>query len=161
MSQHAQKGSLKVFDASAYCVGIVVSEFNSDITSKLLESTLEKCREYGVLEKNITIHKVSGCIEIPLIISTMAMKGIQEKKFDCLVALGVVMRGETSHFDYVCNFITDGVLRVTLDHSTPIGFGIITCDTPAQAHARYSFGSHAVEAVLQSAKILREYYASR
>jgi 6,7-dimethyl-8-ribityllumazine synthase len=157
MSQHAQKGNLEVFDASAYCVGIVVSEFNSDITSKLLESALEKCAEYGVLEKDITIHKVSGCVEMPLILSVMAEKGLQKKKFDCLIALGVVMRGDTAHFDYVCDFVTQGVLRVNLDQNIPIGFGIITCDTIEQARVRYGFGCHAVEASLQSAKILKEY----
>jgi 6,7-dimethyl-8-ribityllumazine synthase len=153
MSQHAERGNLEIFDASDYKIGIVCSEFNSDITGKLLESAREKCATYGIRKENIIVHKVSGCVEIPLLLDVMA----KMRSFDALVALGVVMQGETAHFDYVCSLVTDGVLRVTLDHSIPVGFGVITCDTSEQAHARYSFGSHAVEAAVQSAKILKQY----
>jgi 6,7-dimethyl-8-ribityllumazine synthase len=153
MSQDAQRGAFKVFNASNYRIGIVVSEFNSDVTEGMLARATEKLGEYSVQQSNIVVHRVPGSVEIPLVLNTMA----KSKKFDCLIALGVVMRGETAHFDYVCNIVTDGVLRVMLDHSIPVGFGIVTCDTTEQAKARLSFGSHAVEAVLQQSKILMDY----
>ena len=153
MSQNANTGEFKIFDASEYRVGIVCAEFNSDITSLVLKDSLAKCEDYGVLKKNIVIHKVHGCVEIPLILHKMAQTG----EFDCLVALGVVIRGETAHFDYVCNIVSEGVLRVSLDNYIPVGFGILTCENKEQAEKRINFGGHSVEAALHSSKIIKEY----
>ncbi|MEI6659911.1 MAG: 6,7-dimethyl-8-ribityllumazine synthase [bacterium] len=149
----SQKGDFKEFDASKYKVGIVCAEFNNDIAQGLLAEALAECAKYKISSKNITVHKVAGAVELPLILSKMA----KSKKFNVLVALGTVIQGDTPHFDYVCKFATEGILRVSLDNSIAIGFGVITCNTHVQAKIRTNFGSHAVAAALHSAKILKEY----
>ncbi len=139
------------FDASSYRVGIVVAQFNGKITGALLASARQKLADYRVPDANITVHRVAGSVEIPLILQTLAKSG----NVDCLVALGTIIRGETAHFEYVAKIVSEGVLRVTLDHSIPIGFGILTLENAAQAESRLDFGGHAVEAALQSAEILK------
>lgn len=139
------------FDASTYRVGIVVAQFNGKITELMLESAQTKLTEYHVPQKNITIHRVAGSIEIPLILQTLAKNG----KVDCLIALGTIIRGETVHFDYVAKIVSEGILRVMLDHSIPVGFGILTLENEAQAESRLGFGGHAAEAALQSAYLLK------
>jgi 6,7-dimethyl-8-ribityllumazine synthase len=149
--QNAEKGEFGVFDASSYKVGIVSAQFNKDIADALLKSALAKCEEYKILKENITVYKVPGSVEIPVILEKMA----ESKKYDCLVALGTIIRGGTPHFDYVAKIVSEGVLRVMLDHCTPVGFGVLTCDNKDQALARPEAGAGAMEAGLQSAKILK------
>ena len=139
----------KIFDASRLKVGIVVSRFNEEVTSKLLESTLAILREYKVKEKNIKVVSVSGSVETPLALQRMA----KSKKHDCLVALGAVIKGKTDHYTYVCKMVQEGVLRVMLDYSTPVGFGVLTTDTEEQALARVDFGAHAAAAALELAHL--------
>ncbi len=139
----------EVFDASRLKVGIVVSRFNSEITDKLLESALRTLREYKVKEKNIKIVKVAGSVETPFVLQKLA----KSKKFDCLVALGAVIKGETDHYTYVCKMAQEGVLRVMLDYSMPIGFGILMVDNLEQAKERIGSGGSAVSAVLELTNI--------
>ncbi len=136
------------FDAANFKVGIVVSRFNEPITKKLLESALKELELNNVIEKNIQVRSVAGAVEIPFALQALA----REKKFNCLVALGCVIRGATPHFDYVCKMAQEGVLRVSLDHHLPIGFGIITVNNEAQARARYHVGGEAVAAALELAR---------
>jgi len=150
--QHAIKESFKVFDASNYKVGLVVSRFNTDITEKLRDSALAMLAAYSVIPANIKVLEVAGAIELPLVLQKLAKTGT----YTCLVALGAVIRGDTTHYDYVCGMAADGVLRVMLDTNTPIGFGVLTCENMDQAIARLDVGGSATEAALQSAKILRE-----
>lgn len=110
-------------------VGVVTSRFNSEVTSKLEEgaiSYLESCE--GV---EIFAALVPGAVEIPL-----ACQAFFEAGCDGVVALGVVIRGDTSHYDYVCNSVTDGVTRLMLDYKKPIGFGVLTTENEEQAFAR-------------------------
>lgn len=110
-------------------VGVVTARFNSEITSKLEEgaiSYLESCE--GV---EIFAALVPGAVEIPL-----ACQAFLEAGCDGVVALGVVIRGDTSHYDYVCNSVTDGVTRLMLDYKKPIGFGVLTTENEEQALAR-------------------------
>ncbi|MEK7574671.1 MAG: 6,7-dimethyl-8-ribityllumazine synthase [Patescibacteria group bacterium] len=137
----------KVFDASRLKVGIAVSRFNKDITDKLLATALATLREYQVLEKNITVVSVPGSVETPFALQRLA----KTKKYDCLVALGAVIKGETDHYMFVCKMIQEGVLRVMLDYSIPIGFGVLTVDTLAQAEARANLGGGAPAAALELA----------
>lgn len=148
----AERSQFEKFDASNYKVGIVVALFNSDITMALLNQALEMLKNYKVKADNIYFCKVAGSIEIPLILKTLA----ETKKYDCLIALGAVIRGETAHFDYVCKIVSEGVLKVMLDYGIPIGFGILTTNTLQQAQARIDAGAAAVEAALQSANIIKE-----
>lgn len=140
------------FDASGYQVGIVVSQFNQPITDALLASAQAKLQNYAVPTDQITIIKVAGSVELPLQLQHLAKSG----QYQCLVALGAVIEGETKHFDYVCKIVSDGILRVQLDFDIPIGFGVITCQTEAQAQARLDWGASATEAALQAAHSLTQ-----
>ncbi len=139
----------KVFDASRLKVGVVVSRFNGKITEKLLESATLTLHEYRVTEKNIKIASVAGSVEIPLALQKFA----RTKKYDCLVALGAVIKGETDHYTYVCKMVQEGVLRVMLDYSIPVGFGVLTANTAEQAEARTESGGGAAAAALELANL--------
>ncbi|MDP2599938.1 MAG: 6,7-dimethyl-8-ribityllumazine synthase [Deltaproteobacteria bacterium] len=149
--QNTNNGIFKDFDASGYRLGIVVAQFNKDITDGLLQTALAKASKYNIPEENVKIFMVAGSIEIPVILKAMA----ESKKYDCLVALGAVIRGETAHFEYVAKVVSEGILRVQLDSGIPVGFGILTCENVAQAKVRINFGANATEAALQSAKLIK------
>jgi 6,7-dimethyl-8-ribityllumazine synthase len=152
MSQNLPKAEFKVFNAESYKVGIVVAVFNPDIGESILASALEKCRLYSIPESNITVHKVAGSVEIPVVLQALA----ETKSYDCLVALGTIIRGETPHFDYVAKIVSEGVLRVMLDYHIPIGFGVLTCENKDQALARVLSGGGALETALQTRKQISE-----
>ena len=132
------------FDASSLKIGVVMASFNSDITESMLSNMLYNCPTYNIDKNNVTICRVPGAVEIPLVLSTMA------KKFDCLVALGCIIRGDTPHFDYVCKYVTEGILRVSLDNHIPIGYGILTLENHEQSATRIISGFGSLEAALQS-----------
>ncbi len=119
-------------------VGIVLSRFNAVIGEKLLASALKALAEAGVADDSITIVSVSGALEAPLALQRMAQSG----DFDALLALGAVIRGETYHFEIVANQSAAGVAAVALDFGIPIGNGILTCETEAQAEARVDAKGH-------------------
>jgi 6,7-dimethyl-8-ribityllumazine synthase len=110
-----------IFDGSAKRVGIVVARFNQAITDALLASAKSYLADCGVPESSIAIISVAGCGEVPFALQKLA----KTKQFDCLVALGCVIRGETPHFDYVCKMVQEGVLQVSLDESIPVGFAAV------------------------------------
>ena len=120
------------FDGSQIRVGLVVSRFNGFITSQLLNGALEALSLYGVKEENIAIVKVPGAFEIALI----CKKLVKTNKYDVIIALGCVIKGETSHYDYVCNEVSKGVASVSLAEGVPILFGVLTTDNIEQAIAR-------------------------
>jgi len=151
MAQGVQRGQFKVFDASSYQMGIVVAQFNRDITEGLLENAFLTAEKYGISQDKIFVSRVPGSVEIPVVLRALA-----EKRFDALVALGCVIQGETNHYDYVCKIVSEGVLRVMMDYGIPVGFGILTCETKEQAMARLDAGGGAVEAALQTLKELEK-----
>ena len=135
-------------------VGIVVSSWNSEITEQLLEHALQLCRQAGTVPP--TVARVPGCIEIPVVAQQLATN------HDAMVALGVVVRGGTPHFEYVCDSVTAGLTRVALDTGVPVGNGVLTCDTRQQAQDRSGGpdaaedkGSDAAAAALATAVVLR------
>lgn len=137
---------LKVtFNASGKRVGIVVSRFNKDITDELLSQARLALSEFGVKKEDSTVLAVPGSVEIPYALQKLA----KTKKYDCLVALGCVIKGETEHFTYVCKMAQEGILRVMLDAHIPIGFGVITANSIEQAKARAKLGRDAVAAALE------------
>ncbi len=113
-------------------VGIVVGRFNEFISGKLLEGALDGLKRHGVEENDINIAWVPGSFEIPLTAQKMAKAG----KYDGLVCLGAVIRGETPHFDYVSAEVTKGIAKVGLDTGIPVVFGVLTTDTIEQAISR-------------------------
>ena len=110
-------------------IGIVVSRFNKDITEKLLEGAEKALKDCGVRSTDVKIVWVPGAFEIPILLQTFSRR----KRFDALIALGAVIRGETPHFDYVCDGVASGTMRVALDAGIPIAFGVLTTDTMQQA----------------------------
>ncbi|MFA7253876.1 MAG: 6,7-dimethyl-8-ribityllumazine synthase [Patescibacteria group bacterium] len=137
------------FDAGHLNIGIVVARFNQDITDELLKFALETLETSRVKRNNIRIIPVAGSVEIPYALQKLA--GM--KKYDCLVALGCIIRGETPHFDYVCKMAQEGVLRVSLDYKIPVGFGVLTVENIDQARDRYHVGGEAALAAVELALI--------
>lgn len=122
---------IAVGDASRLKVGIAVSEFNSDITGSMLTAALETLREWKVPEKAITVMHVPGSFELPL-----ASAKLIKKKVDVVIALGCVIKGETKHDEYIASAVAYGLTTLMITTGTPIGFGVITPNTLAQAKAR-------------------------
>jgi 6,7-dimethyl-8-ribityllumazine synthase len=119
-------------DAQGLKIGIVVSRFNSFVTEKLLEGATDGFTSHGGADENLTIVRVPGAFEIPLIVEKMAASG----KYDALVCLGAVIRGDTPHFDYVCDAVTRGIGDAVRTYKIPIGFGVLTTDDVQQAMER-------------------------
>ena len=132
-------------------VAIVQSRFNPEIGEGLLASALRALREAGVADEQITVVTVPGALEIPLALQRLAQLG----DYDALVALGAVIRGDTFHFDIVANESAAGVASVQLEFGVPVGNGILTCDTEAQAQSRMAAkGGEAALAALELANLL-------
>lgn len=113
-------------------VGIVAARFNEFITSKLLSGAMDGLVRHDVQEEDIHVAWVPGAFEIPLIASKMAKSG----KYDAVICLGAVIRGSTSHYDYVCNEVSKGVAAVGLDSGIPVLFGVLTTENIEQAIER-------------------------
>lgn len=111
---------------------IVVSRFNDFITSRLLEGALDALKRHKCSEENIKIAYVPGSFEISLIAKKLGLT----KKYDAIICLGAIIRGETPHFEYIASQVTRGIERVSLDLEIPVSFGIITADTIEQAIER-------------------------
>ena len=113
-------------------VGIVAARFNEFITSKLLDGALDGLKRHDVCEEDIHVAWVPGAFEIPLIASKMAKSG----KYDAVICLGAVIRGPTSHYDYVCNEVSKGIAAVSLESGVPVMFGVLTTENIEQAIER-------------------------
>ena len=111
---------------------IVVSRFNDFITSKLVDGALDCLLRHEVKDEDITLIKVPGAFEIPL----AAQKLAESKKYDGVICLGAVIRGATTHYDYVCSEVSKGIAKITLDTGLPVGFGIVTTENIEQAIER-------------------------
>ena len=112
--------------------GIIASRFNDFITSRLIDCALDALIRSGAEDKDITLLKVPGAFEIPLAAQKMAKQG----KYDALICLGAVIRGATTHYDYVCAEVSKGIASVSLDSGIPVMFGILTTETIEQAIER-------------------------
>jgi 6,7-dimethyl-8-ribityllumazine synthase len=141
-------------EASGLTLAIVATRWHPRIGEALLESALSTAKHCGIDEPYVA--RVAGAVEIPVVAQALA------QSYDAVVALGVVIRGDTPHFDYVCDAVTAGLTRVALDARTPVGNGVLTCDTEEQALARAGLpgstedkGRDAVLAALDIAVLLR------
>ena len=142
-------------DASEVSLAIVASTWHTTICDALLDGALRAAKQLGVVEPKVV--RVLGAIEIPVVAQALAAK------YDAVVALGVVIRGETPHFDYVCDAVTQGLTRVSLDQSTPVANGVLTTNTETQALDRAGLpnsgedkGAQAAAAALSTALVLRD-----
>ncbi|MEY8319486.1 6,7-dimethyl-8-ribityllumazine synthase [Lachnospiraceae bacterium 46-61] len=113
-------------------IALVASRFNEFIVSKLISGAVDGLKRHNVSDDDITLAWVPGAFEIPLIASKLAKSG----KYDAVICLGAVIRGATSHYDYVCNEVSKGVAHVSLETGIPVLFGVLTTDTIEQAIER-------------------------
>ncbi len=113
-------------------IAIVAARFNSFIVSKLVDGALDALRRHETEEDNITIMWVPGAFEIPLAASKLA----KSKQYDAVICLGAVIRGSTSHYDYVCNEVSKGIAAVSLENDIPVMFGVLTTENIEQAIER-------------------------
>ena len=113
-------------------IGIVVARFNEFITSKLLGGAIDGLVRHGMNEEDVDVAWVPGAFEIPLIAKKMAKSG----KYDAVIALGAVIRGSTSHYDYVCNEVSKGVAAASMESGVPVMFGVVTTENIEQAIER-------------------------
>ena len=113
-------------------IGIVCARFNEFITTKLLGGAMDGLRRHEVPEENISVAWVPGAFEIPLVARKMAKSG----KYDAVICLGAVIRGSTSHYDYVCIEVSKGIASVSLDAGIPVMFGVVTTENIEQAIER-------------------------
>ncbi len=133
-------------------VGIVVSEWNGDITNNLLNGALEALAEFGVNETDIIVRWVPGSFELPF----GAQSLIVRHEPDAVICLGCVIRGETSHFDYVCQACSQGIMHVGLETGIPVIFGVLTDDTKQQSIDRSggAHGNKGTEAAISALKMM-------
>lgn len=117
---------------SEHRFAIIVSQFNQSITQKLLQGSLDYLHESGIATQQIQIVQVPGAVEIPLVAQLLA----KSQHYHALICLGAVIRGETSHYDYVCKQVSDGCQRVMLDFEVPVIFGVLTTENEEQAYER-------------------------
>jgi 6,7-dimethyl-8-ribityllumazine synthase len=142
-------------DASALRVAVVAARWHATVMDGLLAGAARALAEAGVIRQ--TVVRVPGTFELPVAAAALA-----DARYDVVVALGVVIRGGTPHFEYVCAAATEGLTRVAVDHRTPVGFGVLTCDTEEQALDRAGLpgsaedkGYEATMAALETALTLR------
>lgn len=146
-----------VADQDLFQIAIVVSQFNEEITGRLYQGAMERLKEFGFKEDRIVTVFVPGAIEIPIIAKRLAKSGV----FEAVVCLGAVIRGDTSHYDYVCNQVSDGCQRIALDHEVPVIFGVLTTDNEEQALARVGGehghkGREAIDAAMAMVSVMRQ-----
>lgn len=127
---------------------IIVSRFNDFITNRLEKGCLDGLLRHSVLEEDISIFKVPGSFEMPL----LALKTAESKKFDAVICLGAIIRGETPHFDFVAKECSKGIAEASLKTGVPVIFGVLTCETVEQAidRAGVKDGNHGWKAALSA-----------
>jgi 6,7-dimethyl-8-ribityllumazine synthase len=130
-------------------VGVVVSRFNGDVTTRLLESALAELEACGVARDAVTVMPVPGAFELPL----AAMALAKTRRFACIVALGCVIRGDTPHFDYVSSEAASGLQLAGIETGVPVAFGLLTLDRADQAESRTGKGAEAVRTGLEMADL--------
>jgi 6,7-dimethyl-8-ribityllumazine synthase len=143
------------FDASGLKVAVVAASWHTQVMDGLVAGAERALAAYAVTEPEVI--RVPGTFELPVVAAALAREG-----YDAVVALGVVIRGGTPHFDYVCSAATEGLTRVSVDHALPVGFGVLTCDTEEQALDRAGLegsaedkGWEATAAALDTARVVQ------
>lgn len=151
---------MKVFEGKLVAenikIGIVAARFNEFITSKLLSGAIDSLKRENVKEDDIDIAWVPGAFEIPLIASKMA----KSRKYDAVICLGAVIRGSTSHYDYVCSEVSKGIAQISLGSEVPVMFGVLTTDTIEQAIERAGTkagnkGSECAQGAIEMVNLIR------
>lgn len=144
-------------DATGLKVGIIVSRFNADITEALLNGARSALKEHGSSDEDLTVVHVPGAFEI----GTIAAKMVATCRFDAIVCLGCVIRGDTAHFDYVCQGAMDAIGNIAQRGDVGVGNGVLTVDSMEQAHERIggAHGHKGEEAALTAVEVARQLQA--
>ena len=144
-------------DASDLRVVIVAARFNDSIVQQLIEGAEDTLRHHGASEKDLVLVRVPGAFELPLAVRTIA----RSRRYDAVIALAVVIRGETPHFEYVAGECSSGLASIALSEDVPVAFGVLTCDTAKQAQDRAggkagNKGVEAASAAIEMVNLLRK-----
>jgi 6,7-dimethyl-8-ribityllumazine synthase len=134
-------------------MAVIISRFNSFITERLLDGAKDAFIRHGGLDSDLSVIKVPGSFELPLV----AQYAANSRKYDAIVALGAVIRGQTPHFDYVAAEVSKGLAQVSLQAGLPVSFGVLTCDTIEQAVDRAGLkgGNKGFEAMVSAMEMVR------
>ena len=147
------EGDLAARDAR---IAIVAARFNDFVVERLVQGALDALLRHGAAEQNLELVRVPGCFDMPLVVRRLA----QSRRYDAIVALGAVIKGETAHFDYVAGECAAGLARAATDSGVPVGFGVLTCETMEQAIDRAggkagNKGADAALAALEMSNLLK------
>jgi 6,7-dimethyl-8-ribityllumazine synthase len=142
-------------NAEAFRFAIVASRWNELISARLVEGALDGLKRLGAKEANVSLYRVPGAFEIPL----LALRLAQSRRFDAIICLGTIIRGQTPHFDYIANEVTRGISQAALTSGVPVVFGIITADTVDQAidRAGVKLGNKGFEAAMTAVELVNLY----
>lgn len=146
---HYEKGNIP--DGADFKIGIVVSEWNDDITGNLLKGALEALYDNGVKDENILVKHVPGTFELPLGCQFLLE---HDEEIDGFLAIGCVIQGETKHFDFVCQGATQGIMSINLEYNTPVSFCVLTDNTKQQSIDR-SGGKHGNKGIECAVSLLK------
>lgn len=141
----------------SFPLAIIISRFNERITGRLRDGCLARLQSLGIREEHVTVVSVPGAVEIPIVAQQLAERGQDQ----AIIALGAVIRGETSHYDYVCEQVSQGCQKVSLDYHLPVIFGILTTENVDQALARVGGkrghkGCEAAECAVEMVSLLQQ-----
>ncbi len=144
--------SSEVPDASDMSIGIVVSEWNEEITNALLKGAIDTLKQHNCKEENILVKHVPGSFELPLAAQWL----MSHYELDAVICLGCIIQGETRHFDFVAKGVTEGIMQLNLTYARPVIFGVLTTDTQQQARDRAGgkHGNKGVEAAVTAIKMI-------
>ena len=148
----SQSEGSKIPDGSGMKIGIIVSEWNNEITNALRDGALTTLLENGVAEKDIKVNYVPGSFELPLGAQFLC----DDQAIDAVITIGCVIQGETRHFDFICNAVANGITNLSLKYNKPVIFGVLTTDNQQQAQDRAGgkHGNKGVEAAVTALKML-------
>jgi len=117
-------------------IGIIISRFNEPITENLLKGAIKAFKNNGLGESSIETFYVPGTFEIPSVMKKLCRQNLDKKRIDGLLIIGCVIKGETAHFEYICESVSHSISKISYDYEMPTGFCVLTCYTPQQAHER-------------------------
>jgi len=137
---------------------VVASRFNPEIVDRLIAGAMEALKGAGCEDRNIALIRIPGAFEIPLTV----LRAAKSRRYEAIVAIGCVIRGETPHFDHICREASHGITLASLETGTPVGFGVLTVDTDEQAKARSGPGSsnkgfEAAMAAIEMANLMKQF----
>ncbi len=142
-------------NAEGFRFGIVASRWNEFISGRLVDGALDALKRLGATQEHVTVYRVPGAFEIPLLALTLA----QSHKVDAIICLGTIIRGQTPHFDYIANEVAHGISKAGLETGVPVVFGIVTADTVDQAidRAGVKLGNKGFEAAMTAVELVNLY----